>query len=424
MEIAHKYKSLVSASFPDSTEIINVVTAADDDDETVVMSNLATRSRKQSQQQPETLAALARTMYGNPKPQYLNAITIATNLAVADTGAMSIFVMDGVDVENKQVATKPLTVNLPDGRKVKSMHVCDINIPGLPITLTGHIIPDLEIALLIGIRPLCKVGCKVSFDNEKCDVVYEGRVILRGYKDPSTDLWTLPITKEGMRTTPSQIDLPRPCPRIRRAQHPPLAIYEGASFLHSVRTRANNVKFAHQSLCNPKISTLLKATQQGFLKGCLYISAKLINKYLNPSPATAEGHMKHPQHGIQSTTPKAGAVPAPHVPVIMFPTAPVSCVHSKVTSVYIEQRPLNGAAEPHLIISDDNEESIVNIFAFGTFADKNNGIVYHDLTGLFPFMSLEGSVCFFVLYHYKSNCILPATIVGLDNVSIFNAYKT
>ena len=38
-------------------------------------------------------------------------------------------------------------------------------------------------------------------------------------------------------------------------------------------------------------------------------------------------------------------------------------------------------------------------------------------------MSLDGSVCFFVLYHYESNCILPAPIAGLDNVSIFNAYK-
>jgi hypothetical protein len=40
-----------------------------------------------------------------------------------------------------------------------------------------------------------------------------------------------------------------------------------AMFAHSVQTQANAVKFAHQSLCNPKISTLLKATRQGFLKG-------------------------------------------------------------------------------------------------------------------------------------------------------------
>jgi hypothetical protein len=133
--------------------------------------------------------------------------------------------------------------------------------------------------------------------------------------------------------------------------------------------------------------------------------------------------MKCPQHGIQSTTPKAGTAPAPHVAVITFPPAPVPSIHSNDSSVYITHNPIEVAMEPHLIISDDDDESIANIFAFGAFADKNNGIVYHDLTGSFLFMSLDGSVCFFVLYHYESNCILPAPIAGLDDVSIFNACK-
>ncbi len=50
-------------------------------------------------------------------------ITIATNHAIADTGATSIFIMDGVDVDNKYITTKPLTINLPDGTKVMSTHV-------------------------------------------------------------------------------------------------------------------------------------------------------------------------------------------------------------------------------------------------------------------------------------------------------------
>ncbi len=214
MEIAHKCKSLVSASFLNPTENINVVSVADHDDVMVVMLNLATRSLQ--------------------KPQYINAITIAPNHVVADTGATSIFVMDGVNAVNRHVATKPLTANLPDGRKVKSMHACNIDILGLPVTLTGHIISDLKTASLIGIHPLCKVGCKVIFDNEKCDIMYEGRVILRGYKDPSMDLWTLPITNEGMWNTPSQIDLPQPCPSIGRALHLSHEIHEGVAFLHLI----------------------------------------------------------------------------------------------------------------------------------------------------------------------------------------------
>ncbi len=138
----------------DPTDVIKVINAIDDDNVTIVTSNLAPKSSQKEQSQPTSLAALAKHLYGNPKLQYLNAITIAMNLAVADTEAMSMFIMDRVDVENKRLATKPLTLNLPDGRKIKSTHVCNINIPGLPIILTGHIIPDLKIASLIGICTL------------------------------------------------------------------------------------------------------------------------------------------------------------------------------------------------------------------------------------------------------------------------------
>jgi hypothetical protein len=78
---------------------------------------------------------------------------------------------------------------------------------------------------------------------------------------------------------------------------------------------------------------------------------------------------------------------------------------------------------PNLIGMDYEKETIANIFCFGAFADKRSGILYHDLTSLFPFISLDGSVCFFILYHYESNFILATPISGLDNKTIFEAYK-
>jgi hypothetical protein len=76
------------------------------------------------------------------------------------------WVLHGVGVDNKRIAKDPLTINLPDGKKVVSTHVCGINIPGLPTMLMEHIVPSLKVALLIEIRPLCKAGCKVVFDNK------------------------------------------------------------------------------------------------------------------------------------------------------------------------------------------------------------------------------------------------------------------
>ncbi len=157
------------------------------DNITVVMSN-AISKRVEPKRAPTSLADTARRMFGNPMPQYLNALMIAASQAIADTGASSIFVMERVDVKNKRPATKLLMINLLDGRQVKSTHICDIDIPGLPKMLTGHIVPNLAIASLFAIRVLCKAGCKVVFDGNKCDVYFKDKLILKGYKDPSTDL--------------------------------------------------------------------------------------------------------------------------------------------------------------------------------------------------------------------------------------------
>jgi hypothetical protein len=176
------------------------------------------------------------------------------------------------------------------------------------------------------------------------------------------------------------------------------------------------MKFAHQSLCNPKISTLLKAIRPGFLKECPNLSEWLILKYLNPSTATAKGHMKCPRHGIRSTRPKQKKDNT------MEPT-PVPQIAPPVLPIFVP----NGIQDVHTgpnVIADDGNESIANIFCFGAFSDKTSGVVYHDLTGSFPLMSFDGSMCFFVLYHYESNALLATPITGLDDVSIFNAYKT
>jgi hypothetical protein len=132
--------------------------------------------------------------------------------------------------------------------------------------------------------------------------------------------------------------------------------------------------------------------------------------------------MKRPHHGIQSTQPKQknGTIilPAP-IPQIATPVLPL------FTPNFIPAYPgpAHGVQLGPNVIADDGNESIANIFCFRAFADKNSGIVYHDLTGSFPFMSFNSSVCFFVLYHDESNAILATPIAGLDDVSIFNAYK-
>ncbi len=76
----------------------------------------------------------------------------------------------------------------------------------------------------------------------------------------------------------------------------------------------------------------------------------------------------------------------------------------------------------NLIGMDGNDKTITNVFCFEAFADKTSSIIYNDLTGSFLFVLLDRRVCFFVLYHYKSNCILATPISGMNDKKIFDAY--
>jgi hypothetical protein len=89
-------------------------------------------------------------------------------------------------MENVQPTAHPRSQSTYHGKKVLSTHTCDIRIPGLPTVLTGHIVPGIKMVSLFGIRVLCNAGCTFTFDAEKCVVKYNMKVILRGYKDPST----------------------------------------------------------------------------------------------------------------------------------------------------------------------------------------------------------------------------------------------
>jgi hypothetical protein len=157
----------------------------------------------------------------------------------------------------------------------------------------GHIVLGITMASLIGIRILCRMGCKVTSNNKKCEVVYKVNIILHIYKDPTTVLWTLPLTPNKIAKTspvevlispnsahmmlshhvehseapishavvPEQqipcvmlyghtieITLPRPCPCKECAPCNP--VIETTGFSYPRTNKTSKVKFAHQSLCN------------------------------------------------------------------------------------------------------------------------------------------------------------------------------
>jgi hypothetical protein len=95
--------------------------------------------------------------------------------------------MEGMPIINKRPTMCPLVASLADGSKVTSKHMWDTHINGLPVVLTGHIIPELSITSLFGIVVLTEAGCKVRFDKSACTVWYYNRIILKGGKYKATN---------------------------------------------------------------------------------------------------------------------------------------------------------------------------------------------------------------------------------------------
>ncbi len=157
-------------------------------------------------------------------------------------------------------------------------------------------------------------------------------------------LRTSPGSNSAHQATKSTQPQAGPC--MACASQPPLPIAktpmwgELATFMHSVQTRANAVKFAHQLLYNPKILSLMKALRKGFLQGCPNLNKELIAKHLNPSPATAKGHMKQLKKGIRST-----GKPAKKKSNLVnkLPT-PVPQAAPPVLPVFVEPPPYHGPA--------------------------------------------------------------------------------
>jgi hypothetical protein len=117
----------------------------------------------------------------------------------------------------------------------------------------------------------------------------------------------------------------------------------------------------------------------------------------------AKGHMKCPKKGIRSTTLKASKKGALRVDI----PAPSSQAAPPILPIFDGPQPYEGpaygACSTANLIPDD--ESMANVFCFGAFADKVSGVVYNDLIGNFPFMSIGGSV-FFCNVSLQNKCNL------------------
>ena len=161
-------------------------------------------------------------------------ITRCVKHAISDSGATDHFLIKGMPAVNIKIATNPITITLPNGKVIQSTHTCNLDIPWLPAEMTeGHIVPGLAHASLISTRKFCDAGCKVVFDMHESCVYYQGKLVLTGDRNPTTQLWRLPINPTGKSTNAfSYLDL-----QTRANQ----TVHHGANALYTLPFKQNQL---------------------------------------------------------------------------------------------------------------------------------------------------------------------------------------
>ena len=306
-------------------------------------------------------------------------------VGISDTGATGNFLAPGAPVRNVKVADPPININLPNGAVVQSSHTCNMDIDGLPDTVTeAHIVPDLKQSL-VSTRKFFDAGYRVEYTERDCRIYKKEKVILQGGRDKTSGLWMLPIKSHTSSKRPRQ---KHNSYRLRKQQH------SAAATVYTLPYKQQQMKYMHQSFFNLPATTLIKAIINNQLINIPCMKVDTIRKYLSPSPATPKGRMKRPRTGIRSTRkPSPGSKALDHTS------------KGDVDSIY---NPLEG-------------NKVCNMFCYAALADKQTGTLYTDATGALPVRSLEGNQYYYVAYDYDHNYIFAEPIPDVKDDTIVKA---
>ncbi|KAL7552133.1 hypothetical protein ACHAWF_015343, partial [Thalassiosira exigua] len=184
-------------------------------------------------------------------------------------GMTSHFVLLGAPVSNIEKALKPLTVHLPNKDTIQSTHTCLLKRP--------------DLSSLISLKVLCDAGCTVTYEGDQCKVTYKNKQIWTGVREPTTDLWVLPLTPDATRSPPTSETLRQ----------------ETANNVYQMTSKELPVRFLHQCLFSSPKQTLIKVLENRQLPTWPLTKEAVVKHLTDHSPAIDKGSMKRQRQGLQ-----------------------------------------------------------------------------------------------------------------------------
>ena len=165
-------------------------------------------------------------------------------------------------------------------------------------------VPDIQ-HNLIACSELIDAGCGVYLHKHGCDMVYEGEILYKGWRDTINRLWQISLAPDAT----NRITRPADPEEYEESHSVVLGVDTQIKWsVNAVYECANTkqlVKYYHASLGSHPKRTLVAAIKRGYLKGFKGLTAERVNTHIGVEYATEAGHMRALPKGVQSTTSKS-----------------------------------------------------------------------------------------------------------------------
>ena len=197
--------------------------------------------------------------------------------AVADSGTTRHYITPTKPCTNKQTATQPIPIKIPNGEIITSSHITLLPQHNLlDKARKAHIFPGLQ-KPLISIGTLCENNCITVFD-EKRVTIYEkltSQIVMQGHRDPNTTLYMINMA------APLRAMKEHHIPDTLRANH----VYE-------TKSKQELTLFYHAACFSPTKRTFVDAIKRNAFASWPGLTVELVNKYLPRTEATIKGHIR------------------------------------------------------------------------------------------------------------------------------------
>ena len=222
---------------------------------------------------------------------------------------------------------------------------------------TAMILPGLSSASLISIGQLCDDGCKVFLNEKTLLAVKDDKVVLKGIRNRTDNLWDIPVQKKSIScdnyeeprvhaaiystpisdtpvkkkmfqstqkikhtipkflrqfndiidsnifdsiiTKQMKIDAAQYCPVRIIKEQPSLAV-----IIQKKKTHMELAQYLHAACFSPVKSTFVKGIKNNHFTSWPGLTPNIITKHLPDAVATVQGHLHQERQNLQSTKPK------------------------------------------------------------------------------------------------------------------------